>query len=206
MTDIIHTETIERDGMTFRVEHVADTDHGAPWENEDGHGPVSYANRGAFGYPRKRPGELQLTSNHGSGGHVYDFAAACRIALRDGWGSSWIKERHEQLGWAPPTAKQVAAAAAREDYERLRAWCNDEWSYIGVVVTLLDIEGNETDATDSLWGVDDDGSYAATVASDCVDNIISETRDRMSYADREIAQTIYSSGSRSWTVSEGEQA
>ncbi|MFH7600603.1 hypothetical protein WDV06_36730, partial [Streptomyces racemochromogenes] len=150
MNTAIHTDTIERDGYTFRVEHFHDSDAGAPWENEDGHGVISdWTTRD------KSPGELVLNSDRSSK-RFYDFAETCRIALRDGWGS-----RDAEPGMSK---RQIAALAAREDYERMRAWCNDEWSYIGVVVTLLDIDGNETDATDSLWCVDDDGDYAATVA------------------------------------------
>lgn len=184
MSDVIHTETIERDGYTFRVEHVADNDHGAPWENEDGHGVISdWTTRD------KSPGELVLNSDRGVK-RFYDFAETCRIALRDGWGARGAEEGMSK--------RQIAALAAREDYERMRAWCNDEWQYIGVVVTLLDIEGNETDATDSLWGVDDNGDYAATVASDCVDNVLHSISAMLYGGDG----AVYMSGSRSWRVKE----
>ncbi|AHB12028.1 hypothetical protein Sano_08 [Xylella phage Sano] len=184
MSDVIHSYTLERDGLTFRVDHCADTDNGAPWENEDGHGTVSdWTTRD------KSPGELVLNTDHGSK-RFYDFADACRIALRDGWGARGAEEGMSK--------RQIAALAAREDYEHLRAWCNDEWSYIGVVVTLLDIEGNETDATDSLWGVDDNGDYAATVASDCVDNVMHGISAMLYGGDG----AVYMSGSRSWRVKE----
>lgn len=69
-------DTVE--GFTLTIEH--DELHCAPWENEDGHGPVSDWTTRA-----KRPGELILSSARGR--HCYyDFAEACRIACRDGWG------------------------------------------------------------------------------------------------------------------------
>lgn len=152
-------KTIERDGFTFSVKHEHDSEAGTPWDREEGHGPVSEWTR-----RDKRPGELILHSDRGSH-RYYDFEEAVRIAMRDGWGS-----RHAIDGM---TKRQIASLAAQEDYENLRAWCNDEWEYIGVIVTLLDADGDETKASDSLWGVDDNGSYADTVADDCAANIIS---------------------------------
>lgn len=37
----ISSETITFRRSTFLVEILDDSDHGAPWENEDGHGPIS---------------------------------------------------------------------------------------------------------------------------------------------------------------------
>lgn len=186
MSDVIRTETIEHGGYSFRVEHVADNDHGAPWLNEDGHGVISdWTTRD------KSPGELVLNSDRSSK-RFYDFAETCRIALRDGWGA-----RDAEPGMSK---RQIAALAAREDYERMRAWCNDEWHYVGVVVTLLDIEGNETDAVQSLWGIESDaGDYLSETACELADNCIYEIRERLSYGD---VGAQYSSGSRSWIVQE----
>lgn len=189
MSDVIHTENIEHMGYTFRVEHVADHDHGAPWEMEDGHGVVSnWTTRDKY------PGELVLNSDRSSK-RFYDLAETCRIALRDGWGARGAKDGM--------TSRQIAACAAREDYERLLAWCNDEWHYVGVVVTLLDIEGNETDAQQSVWGVESDAvGYLGEVAHELAIACITDTQLRLSHAEREIPQTIYTSGSRSWIVQE----
>ena len=72
-------ETIEHNGRTYRVEIEPDYDHGAPWEEEDGHGPVSEWTSRA-----KLPGEVIIAKDRGSY-RYYDFAGACRIARRDGW-------------------------------------------------------------------------------------------------------------------------
>ncbi|AOZ05924.1 TPA: hypothetical protein QDB15_000005 [Burkholderia vietnamiensis] len=72
------------DGTTyrFRLNVETDDDKGAPWDEEDGHGPVSdWTTRD------KRPGEWVLSSDHGSK-RFYDVAEANRIAKRDGWGLS----------------------------------------------------------------------------------------------------------------------
>lgn len=143
-------------GLTFRVTTEQDTDNGAPWDNSDGHGPVSeWTSRD------KLPGELVLNRD-GHQRRYYDFAEACRIARRDGWD-------------APPyktgTARQRAARAARADFEFLRDWCNDEWGYVCVIVELLDEDG-EAVASDSLWGVEDsDQAYVDEVARDMADEL-----------------------------------
>lgn len=128
--------------LTFSVSFEHDHDHGAPWDNEEGHGPVT-----GWVTRDKLPGELVLNSNRNSK-RFYDFAEACRIALRDGWDAAPYHEGSE-------TKRQQAAKAARADYEIMRAWCNDQWRYVGVVVTLLDDDGNDTEVRDSLWGVSD---------------------------------------------------
>ncbi|AGH76586.1 hypothetical protein QT562_22025 [Xanthomonas citri pv. citri] len=146
--------TIELHSLTFAVEKEHDHDAGTPWDREDGHGPVS-----GWRHKRtKRPGELVLNQHSPMEVRFYDFAEACKIALRDGWGS-----RYAEPGMSK---RQIAALAAREDYEHLKAWCRDGWGYIGVIVTLLDADGNKTDYSDELWGVADDGSHADTMACD----------------------------------------
>lgn len=174
-------DTITHDGMTFKIEKEHDHDAGTPWEREDGHGPVSnWTTRD------KLPGELVLNTDGRSRCRYYDFAEACRIAQRDGWGA-------RGTGKSEVSARAIAARAAREDFQHLRAWCNDEWSYIGVIVTLLDIEGNETDAVQSLWGIADDGSFAEQVAQELAEQCADEAADS-------IAEGAYSSGARTWRV------
>lgn len=132
--------------LTFSVKFERDADSGAPWENSDCHGPVSDWER-----RDKRPGELVLNSGRG-GKRFYDFAEACHIARRDGWDAHPYNDGTE-------TKRQQAAKSAMADYEYLREWCNDQWEYVGVIVTLLDDEGEETEVSESLWGVESRGDY-----------------------------------------------
>lgn len=133
-----YQDTIEIDGMSFAVYLDRDEDMRAPWRGYDCHGPVSgWMSRG------KRPGELVLCEDRGSK-RYYDFAEACRIARRDGWGG---------FKGAP---RQRAALAARADYERLRAWCKDEWYYAVIQVRLLDEFGDEIARSSCLGGVESD--------------------------------------------------
>lgn len=156
---------LELDGHKFSVEIVADDDTTPPWDREDGHGPVSEWKRHAFGQgtkPPKRPGEMILCWDRGSY-LTYDFAAAVRIAKRDGWD-------------VPPyggTHGQKAHRAAMADFDRLRRWCADQWSYVGVVVHLLDDEGDEMGESESLWGIESDADdYLDEVARELADEIL----------------------------------
>lgn len=141
--------------MTFAVEVHDDHDHGAPWVECDGHGPVT-----GWVLRDKRPDELVLNSSHGEK-RYYNFKEACKLALRDGWGCNDLD--------GTETPRQKASKAAIADFEYLRAWCNNEWHYVGVEVTLLDSEGNKTEVSESVWGIestDDQLSHNAWVLAD----------------------------------------
>ena len=167
----ISSHTIEYRRSTFLVEIMDDSDHGTPWENEDGHGTVTdWTTRD------KAPGELILNEDRGRK-RFYDFAEACRTARADGWNA----KPYDVPGETP---RQRAAKAARADFERLRDWCLDRWQYVGVVVTRLDRHGNPMrHERDSLWGIESDaGDYLETVAAELAANINAERRAARSAA------------------------
>lgn len=161
--------TFEHAGLTFRYTLETDLHMGAPWDEECDHGDVREARRSWKQYPEKQPGELILRSGGSRSNDLfYDFAGACRRALRDRWGA-----RGAEPGM---TKRQIAALAAREDYEFLRAWCDGRWSYVVIYMTLLDIDGDDTDFCDCLGGVYcDNGSIdEAAYLVDMAHNIIAE--------------------------------
>lgn len=72
-----------------------------------------------------------------------------------------------------PSKRAYAAAAAEADFKRLDDWCNDRWHYVGCVVTLLDDDGDDTDHSASLWGIEsDDGDYLAETARELAAEIV----------------------------------
>ena len=178
------TETITHAGLQFHVELPADNDHGAPWVEEDGHGPVREGSRGYHG-PVKRPGEWVLSGGgRNERTYLYDMRAAVALARADGWGSRTAPEG--------ATAGQIAAAAAREDFENLRRFCAGQWEYIGVVVTEIRPDGTEGENA-SLWGIEDEGDYWREVARELAEEIarprlaawrvaLGEARTRRAYA------------------------
>lgn len=195
------TDTFNHQGRTFEVRYHFDDAMGAPWDEADGHGPVSDWTR-----RDKRAGELILNTDRGSH-RYYDFAEACRIARRDGWGflpgelEHWqaadglwharVKARFGaparfecvnananaaitgvyQAHRATMTARQYAAGAARADYERLRRWCNDDWHWCGLEVVALDDKRMHA----SLWGIESDaGAYLDEVARELADEALAQ--------------------------------
>lgn len=127
---IIETETIEKGEKEYKVEYIFDDYSNAPWENMDTLGTVTnWENRD------KAPGELVLCSDRGSK-RFYDIQEATAEVR------SWEKDG------------QKAAEIARSEYEYIKAWCANEWYYVGISATLLDNNENETDYVHSLWGIE----------------------------------------------------
>lgn len=154
------TYTIELDGLTFQVVYHYDGDTGEPWKAHDGHGVVS-----EWTTRDKSPGERILNQDRTSK-RYYDFMESVKIALRDGWGDGKPADSR--------TKRQIAASAVELDYARMKAWCDDEWHWMGIVVTLLDTDGNETNETESLWGIESDaGDYLKETALELAGEIVS---------------------------------
>ena len=154
---MIDTITINERRYTVAIE--SDYDQTAPWDIEDGHGPVTDWTRNS-----KAPGEMVLSEDRGSK-RYYDFAEACRIAKRDGWSTAAIEAR--KANGERVTAKEQASAAATADYERLRGWCNDDWQYVAVIVT-----DDESGEFASLGGIESDcGDYLAEVAQELAEEL-----------------------------------
>jgi hypothetical protein len=159
MTEFTHN------GCRYHLTLERDDDATPPWERDDGHGPVSAWRP----LSSKRAGERVLHADRKSA-RFYDFAEAVAIARRDGWD-------------APPygqsTPGQRAARAAEADFERLRAWCNDKWEYVGVCVRLVGAAGSQYDH--AFWGVESDcEDYIAEVARE-LDGEAAESKWAASY-------------------------
>lgn len=147
------TRTVDGKEYTFSVIADEDDDNTPPWERHDGHGVISEWER-----RDKAPDEIILDS-FGSASRFYDFKATCAIALRDGWDAAPYNDGRE-------TPKQQAAKAALADFKNLKAWCDNDWRYIGVVVTLLDCDGEKTNIKESLWGIESNASDYLNIVAD----------------------------------------
>lgn len=158
---------INKDGrnLIFRVTVEHDADHAEPWIEEDGHGPVSDWRRQNYaGRYDKAPGEILLHEDSRQA-RFYDFQTACRQALAEAWDAQPYNTGHE-------TPRQQAAKAARADFESLRRWCAGEWSYVGVIVTLLDEDDEETEISASIWGISsEDDEHLTATAQELADEI-----------------------------------
>lgn len=156
MHNVFETRTVGQYEFVAEIERDDHSD--APWDRECGHGPVSEWTTRA-----KQPGERVLVGDRRGAKRYYDFSEAVRIAKRDGWD-------------APPcgegTKGQRAARAAEADFNRLRDWCEGDWEYVGVVVSVYrDGEEIETHAA-SLWGIESDCTdYLREVAGELFDEV-----------------------------------
>ena len=162
----------EAHGFTFRAAMEYDHYHGAPWQEEDRHGPVSdWVRRD------KRAGELVLCEDSGSY-RYYDFQEASKIAKRDGW---------DTAPFGQGTRGERAARAAMADYDRLRKWCGDQWHYCGVVVVTAYREDIALGSA-SLWGIESDaGDYLLEVANELLPEALEEARERVARLAKEPA-------------------
>lgn len=156
MSEAFNTETIEHRGITVQIEYFYDQDAGKPWENCEGHGVM----REAYSYydkPEKKPGEVLIQGERGNY-WVYDIQETTKLAKRDGWGVSDAP--------AGLTKNQITALAVQKDLDFLRGWINDDWHYAGVVCTVLDSEGEETEDTESCWGFETFNDYHETAGKE----------------------------------------
>ncbi len=158
--------TCEADGFTCTATLYSDDNCDAPWERDCGHGPVSdWVRRG------KRPGERVLSQDRGTK-RYYDFEDAMKIARRDG------RKPGE-------TAKAYIARAVEHDFAVLKAWCDDEWRYYGVAVTVSKAGVNLTGRYEhACWGIEGnypggDNSYFVEVANEQLDEAIEAARAKL---------------------------
>lgn len=132
--------------IKFKIQY--DSDHEPPWEDCDGMGVVTDWIHGSLDeeqYGWELCGER---FSH----RYYDWKATLPIAIKEGWGAPPYKTgtKHEQ-----------AMRAMRKAYEVLRDWCNDNWWYVGLIVTLYDENGEEL-GEDSCWGFESNSGSCIT--------------------------------------------
>lgn len=159
-------------GLAFKVYIEPDNDSGTPWTECDGHGPVENVpvRREYRDGLAKRPGQRPLSRNDN---RAYDWQAAVKQARAEGWGPRTPYR----------TAGQAAHAAVQRDFDYLKAWCDDEWQYVGVVVAL---DKPDVEYEDSTWGVeywsswpacDRKNTHAMEVAQDIAESLATQYID-----------------------------
>ena len=160
---VLESWVLEVDGRKFRATVERDDLCDAPWDACEGHGDVSDWTR-----RDKAPGEMILAESRGMK-RFYDFAGAVKKARDEGWD-------------APPyktgTKGQRAERAALADFSFLKAWCEDDWHYVGVVVTPLCAccDSPDESRAESLWGIESGaGEYLQEVAFDLARQVAPES-------------------------------
>lgn len=155
-------DEIEVDGFTVTARIEVDDGGECPWACEDGHGPVS-----EWTTRSKRPGERVLCEDRRSK-RYYDVQEAMAIAKREGWDA-------KPYGG---TAGEKAARAVEADFNHLRRWCDNQWQYVGVVLTVSKGGVELSDHAASLWGIESDaGDYLLEVANEMLDESLEQGRE-----------------------------
>ena len=142
-----YDDTIEHSGITVQIRYEPDYDHGAPWDEDCGHGDIRQVDC-SWGRPDKRPGEVILYSHRGAY-WLYDYQGAIKKAKAEGWGCRQVD--NWGLPRPPMTKNQIAAQAVKEDMDFLRGYLQGDWGYVGIIVTALNEDGDEV-GQDSCWG------------------------------------------------------
>jgi hypothetical protein len=162
--------TRDEHGRFLRATIEHDPDMGEPWKEHDGHGVVSDWRK----VTTKAPGERVLYESERGRVLFYDVQESMKIAKRDGWGCAHVGA-HLAGNSIHKTPGEMRACAVNRDFEALRAWCRDEWTWCGVVVSLHQECDDDTIDLDpcvaSLWGIDlnypdSDNAYLLEVAND----------------------------------------
>lgn len=175
MSHLFDGSTFDQGGRTFRVNFEHDAGHEEPWNDGDGRGIVSEWTTRA-----KRPGERVIASDR-SYKRYFDFAGAVAKARAEGW------DAEPYTG----TKGERAARATEREFEFLRQWCDDQWEYLGVTVTLLDSDGEDTHHSDSLWGVESFADYHQEVARELAGEILAELRAERTAKAKETRERNY---------------
>lgn len=141
-------KTITIENRVYTVSIQRDNDGGEPWIEHDGHGIVSdWTTR------NKRPCEV-IINEYGRSRLYYDLLDTTKKAKAEGWGLSEEYKAKLAVKLNKPMALltngEITAEAVRLDMERMRAWCNDKWYWIGVIVE------DEDGERESLWGIESD--------------------------------------------------
>ncbi|KVZ62234.1 hypothetical protein [Burkholderia ubonensis] len=82
------------------------------------------------------------------------------------------------------TAGEIRAEAVRRNFEFMRQWCNDQWEYTWVKVTLvrMDDDGEPVEDerfSDSVGGVESYNDYHMQVALECANNVLSSIQNAL---------------------------
>lgn len=168
------TFDFEHNGKQFRAYIEQDDDMTPPWDREDGHVPVS-----DWEYRNKAPSEVIINKDR----RAFRFVCirdAIDKATREGWGlnDADMQALAENIQ-RTPTKREIISEAVRLDVENMRAWCANEWSYIGVCVCLLDGDGHPigNKHASALWGIESNADdYIREVAHDLAHYALSEAK------------------------------
>lgn len=172
--DLADGDTFTHRRLTFRVHITQDDSADPPWKHGDDHGIVS------DWVPRDEnaedaDGNLRILAQAGRQVRYYDWTASYAKALEEGW---------DAAPYGQGTPAEQATRAVDADYQYLKDWCEDRWTYIGVQVELLDTTCTPPSNTGylscGLCGIESNADeHIADVAREEADELILDAGDRI---------------------------
>lgn len=152
MQSISHGDILEIRGHRVRVRIDYDYHNtGWPWDECDG---MIQPEEKRYTWDRddKMPSERILLKREGQY-WVYDHSVAMKQARAEGWGldPEKLTALTVRLGRVP-TKGQIAEASLSEHVKYVRDWLDGDYYRVFFCLTLLDSDGEETDASDSCGG------------------------------------------------------
>lgn len=174
-------DTFTHEGMRFIVRFEHDADSGAPWDGCDGRGLVRKSTSPHYdGKSDKRPGERPMNQpDRNEYQFYYDWRETLKIAKRDGWNTE------------PFDAPNPAVRAVQADFDYLRAWLNDDWQYVGVVVQRIGADDEPIGESVSLWGVETCKDYHCAAAHELAEALAHAARETWRKALHEARERNY---------------
>lgn len=166
------TFTVE--GHEFRADIREDDSHGAPWENDCG---MLEVQRVSHGHTKRASECFLYRGSRREYSYVYHVGESQAKARTESWGcnektqAAFVAEHGRE-----PGPREMAVLAVRDNAEYLAEWCRDDWSFVGVEVSMLDAEGEAIPGRKgSLWGVESLSDYARDeVAPELAREILAE--------------------------------
>lgn len=170
-------DIIEQGGHRFRVNIERDDTNEFPWDRDCSTGIVSdWTTRD------KRSGERVLVEDRRYK-RFYDWQGTIAKAHEQGWGlgAKALAELAVKMGHEPTTG-EIMEQAVQQNFDNLKAYCNEDWWYVGIAVTLLDCPQDamqpETDCSHALWGIEsNEDAYLEELAQELIGQHISELAD-----------------------------
>lgn len=169
-------------GWKLKVKFQHDEFCEPPWKDCDRHGEIVETH-----CRQDYMDDWELNSERGWY-RYYDWKATLPIAIKDRWDAApyGVGTKHER-----------AMRAMKADYEFLRAWCNDAWWWVGMIVTLLD-ENNEQIDEESCWGYasNDVGYLCSEARSWAAHMIVKERKEQRNVRTSVPVRNAMSEGAR----------
>ena len=104
-------------------------------------------------------------------------------ASLEGWGLNDrdLSKLKATLG-RDPEPSEIQEAAVQADFDYLKSWCDDEWRYVGLLVTLVKPDGTLDESPEGIiWGVPgNDLEHIRTVAFQIASELASEFSSELS--------------------------